>query len=108
MKMNSKNKKVAQALLDGRIDIQEIDDRLFAVMLLSMTGGLELNKQKLDEKERLSSYLVSEVFGLMCNSPEVFDYRLHDMNYLVKISKLLEKTFAKKEFYKNMVENKDE
>ena len=42
--MNSKNKKVAQALLDGRIDIQEIDDRLFAAMLLSMTGGLKLNK----------------------------------------------------------------
>lgn len=105
--MSPRNKEVIQDLLNDRIDIQEIEDRLFAVILLSAIDGLELDGQQLndEQKRELSSYLVGEVFGSMGNSPKVLEHRLHDLSYLAKISNLLETTFAN---YKNELENGNE
>lgn len=88
--MSPRNKKFAQDLLNDKIDIQQIEDRLFAVMLLGMSDNFELNGQQLNEKQKLelSNYLVGEVFGLMGNSSMVLKQRLHP-DYVLKINVLL-------------------
>lgn len=99
--MNPKNEKVAQDLLNEKIDIQEIEDRLFSIAFLSMADDLELDGQRLSDKQRLelSSYLAGEALGLMGNSPKVLNSRIYDQDYIAKIGSLVGKTF---EDYMNM------
>ncbi len=94
--MNPKNKKVAQDLLDGKVDIQEIEDRLFSIAFLSMADDLELDGQRLSSKRKLelNSYLAGEALGLMGNSPEVLNNRIYNPDYLAKMGKLIEKAFV--------------
>lgn len=94
--MNPKNKKVAQDLLDGKVDIQEIEDRLFSIAFLSMADDLELDGQRLSSKRKLelNSYLAGEALGLMGNSPEVLNNRIYNLDYLAKMGKLIEKAFV--------------
>ena len=93
--MNLKNKKVIQDLLNDKIDIQEIEDRLFVIAFLSMADNLELDGQRLSSKQKLelNSYLAGEALGLMGNSPEVLSNRIYDPDYLAKMGKLIEKAF---------------
>lgn len=107
--MSPRNKKFAQDLLNDKIDIQQIEDRLFAVMLLGMSDNFELNGQQLNEKSKLelSNYLVGEVFGLMGNSSMVLKQRLHP-DYVLKINVLLKETLIRSQLIKDVLENDNE
>ncbi|EFQ44211.1 hypothetical protein [Lactobacillus crispatus] len=89
-------KKLHKTCLMKKLTIQEIEDRLFSIAFLSMADDLELDGQRLSDKQRLelSSYLAGEALGLMGNSPKVLNSRIYDQDYIAKIGSLVGKTFV--------------